>query len=61
MNYTHLFSPYTILEPIKVKLTGVIYKKGEHKYYKDFEIIECVDEKGIKHHAFKDELKKIKL
>ena len=51
------FRPYAKMQPTIVTLTGKVYEKGEHPLYKDFRIIEVVDEEGNIHYAFEDELK----
>jgi len=50
------FRPYAKIQPTIVTLTGKVYEKGEHPLYKDFKIIEVVDEEGEIHYAFEDEL-----
>lgn len=50
------FRPYAKMQPTIVTLTGKVYEKGEHPLYKDFRIIEVVDEEGEIHYAFEDEL-----
>jgi hypothetical protein len=50
------FRPYAKMQPTEVTLTGKVYEKGEHPLYKDFRIIEVVDEEGEIHYAFEDEL-----
>jgi hypothetical protein len=50
------FRPYAKMQPTTVTLTGKVYEKGEHPLYKDFKIIEVVDEEGEIHYAFEDEL-----
>ena len=50
------FRPYAKMQPTTVTLTGKVYEKGEHPLYKDFKIIEVVDEEGEVHYAFEDEL-----
>ena len=51
------FRPYAKMQPTIVTLTGKVYEKGEHPLYKDFRIIEVVDEEGNIDYAFEDELK----
>jgi hypothetical protein len=51
------FRPYAKMQPNIVTLTGKVYEKGEHPLYKDFKIIEVVDEEGNIDYAFEDELK----
>ena len=50
------FRPYAKMQPTEVTLTGKVYEKGEHPLYKDFKIIEVVDEEGEMRYAFEDEL-----
>jgi hypothetical protein len=50
------FRPYAKLQPIEVTLTGKIYEVGEHPIYKEYKIIEVVDEEGGIIDAFEDEL-----
>ena len=50
------FRPYAKMQPTIVTLTGKVYEKGEHPLYKDFKIIEVVDEEGEIHYAFEDEI-----
>jgi len=54
------FRPYAEMQYIIVTKTGKVYEKGEHPIYKDFKIIEVVDEEGEIHCAFENELISLK-
>lgn len=51
------FRPYAKMQPTIVTLTGKVYEKLEHPLYKEYKIIEVVDEEGEIYYAFEDELK----
>ena len=55
-NVEYEFKPFGNGPAQIVKVTGKIWEIGEHSDYKDFRVIEIIDENNNLHDAFEDEL-----